>query len=78
MVNFSRSTSGLIFLGLQEWSCLNVLMTMTCKGLKEINAKIGTLLGYVVVFSIHIHYSFSYEARLCFAGLDRVHIALSC
>ena len=53
-------------------------MTMTCKGLKEINAKIGTLLGYVVVFSIHIHYSFSYEARLCFAGLDRVHIALSC
>ena len=45
----------------------------------EINkCKIGTLLGYVVVFSIHIHYSFSYEARLCFAGLDRVHIALSC
>ena len=44
--------------------------------MKEINAKMYTF--RLVVFSIHIHYSFSYEARLCFAGIDRVHIALSC
>ena len=51
-------------------------MVMTYEGLKEINAKRYTF--RLVVFSIHIHYSFSYEARLCFDGLDWVHIALSC
>ena len=42
-------------------------MIMIYKGLKEINAKMYTF--RLVVFSIHIHYSLSYEAGLCFAGL---------